>query len=474
MIPITPVPAEGGVELVPLYQAHQKIYPRSVQGVFAQWRWLTVIITQVVFYGLPWLEWGQRQAVLFDLGARRFYIFGLVLYPQDFIYLTALLVISALSLFLFTAVAGRLWCGFACPQTVYTEIFLWIERQFEGDRSARMRLDAAPLSINKVWRKTGKQLAWIVLSLWTGFSFVGYFTPIRELTASILSLGFGPWEIFWILFYSLATYGNAGFMREQVCKYMCPYARFQSAMFDKDTLIVTYDEARGEPRGARSKKSDPKALGLGACVDCTLCVQVCPTGIDIRKGLQYECIGCGACVDVCDNVMDKVGYERGLIKFSTQNAMDKGWSWAQTLRRIFRPRVLVYTAVLWAIIIGVGVSLWLREPFKVDIVRDRATMARIVAGGKIENVYRLQIMNAAEQTLSFQLQVDGLPGLSLASETDVQVAATESRWVSVRLQVPYDAAPAGSHPIHFRIESRAPNGQSVGQLSEKTVFLVPR
>jgi cytochrome c oxidase accessory protein FixG len=472
VIPIAPLPVEG--EMVSLYQAHQKIYPRSVQGMFARWRWLTVFITQLVFYGLPWLEWGQRQAVLFDLGARRFYIFGLVLYPQDFIYLTALLVISALSLFLFTAVAGRLWCGFACPQTVYSEVFMWVERQFEGDRSARQRLDTAPMSFNKLWRKSGKQAAWLTLSLWTGFSFVGYFTPIRELTASILSLGFGPWEVFWILFYSLATYGNAGFMREQVCKYMCPYARFQSAMFDKDTLIVTYDQARGEPRGARSKKADPKALGLGACVDCTLCVQVCPTGIDIRNGLQYECIGCGACVDVCDNVMDKVGYERGLIKFSTQNAMDKGWSWAQTVRRIFRPRVLIYTAVLWSIIIGVGVSLWLREPFKVDIERDRATMARIVAGGKIENVYRLQIMNAAEENLMFHLQVDGLPGLSLASEDDVQVAATESRWVSVRLQVPYDAAPAGSHPIHFRIESRSPNGQSVGRLSEKTVFLVPR
>jgi len=460
--------------MVSLYQAHQKIYPRSVQGLFAQWRWIMVVITQLVFYGLPWLEWGQRQAVLFDLGARRFYIFGLVLYPQDFIYLTALLVISALSLFLFTAVAGRLWCGFACPQTVYTEIFLWIERQFEGDRSARMRLDASPLSFSKVWRKSGKQFAWVIFSLWTGFSFVGYFTPIRELSASMFSLGFGPWEIFWILFYSFATYGNAGFMREQVCKYMCPYARFQSAMFDKDTLIVTYDQARGEPRGARSKKADPQALGLGSCVDCTLCVQVCPTGIDIRKGLQYECIGCGACVDVCDNVMDKVGYARGLIKFSTQNAMNKGWRLAQTLRRVVRPRVLVYTAVLWVIIIGVGLSLWARNPFKVDIVRDRATMARVVSGGKIENVYRLQIMNAAEQTLSFQLQVDGLPGLILATEPLVDVGATESHWVSVRLQLPYDAAPAGSHPIHFRIASRLPNGELAGQLSEKTVFLIPR
>jgi cytochrome c oxidase accessory protein FixG len=478
VIPIKPIPVEEDGGMVWLYQAQNKIHPRSVQGVFARWRWLMVVITQLVFYGLPWLEWGQRQAVLFDLGARRFYIFGLVLYPQDFIYLTALLVISALSLFLFTAVAGRLWCGFACPQTVYTEIFIWIERQFEGDRSARMRLDDAPWSLNKVWRKSGKQSVWILLALWTGFSFVGYFTPIKELSASVLTLGFGPWEIFWILFYSFATYGNAGFMREQVCKYMCPYARFQSAMFDKDTLIVTYDESRGEPRGARSKKADPKALGLGSCVDCTLCVQVCPTGIDIRNGLQYECIGCGACVDVCNNVMDKVGYERGLIKFSTQNAMDQGWTWAQTVRRIFRPRVLIYSAILWAIIIGVGVSLWLREPFKVDIVRDRATMARIVSGGKIENVYRLQIMNAAEETLSFHLQVDGLPGLLLASESEVQVNATESRWVSVQLQVPYDAAPSGAHPIQFHIEARKPGGASndalVGHLREKTVFLMPR
>jgi cytochrome c oxidase accessory protein FixG len=468
------VPAEGEGVMVSLYQAHQKVYPRSVQGVFAQWRWFMVAITQLVFYGLPWVEWGQRQAVLFDLGARRFYIFGLVLYPQDFIYLTGLLVISALSLFLFTAVAGRLWCGFACPQTVYSEIFIWIERQFEGDRSSRLRLDAAPPSLNKFARKTGKQLAWIVLSLWTGFSFVGYFTPIRELTASILSLGFGPWEVFWILFYSLATYGNAGFMREQVCKYMCPYARFQSAMFDKDTLIVTYDEARGEPRGARSKKADPQALGLGACVDCTLCVQVCPTGIDIRRGLQYECIGCGACADVCDTVMDKVGYARGLVKFSTQNALDNGWTRAQTLRRIFRPRVLIYTAVLSTIILGVGVSLWLRTPFKVDIERDRATLARIVAGGQIENVYRLQIMNAAEQVLTFKLQAHGLPGLRLAGESEVQVAATESRWVSVQLQVPYDAVTAGSHPIDFKIDAADPSGRSLGQLTEKTIFLMPR
>ena len=297
--PTTPNPVTADavspdeVEL-PLYVAHQTIYPRSVSGLFSKWRWGVVFLTQLVFYGLPWLQWGQRQAVLFDVNARRFYIFGLVLYPQDFIYLTGLLVISALSLFLFTAVAGRLWCGYACPQTVYTEIFMWVERRLEGDRSARMRRDGQPWSMEKAARKTAKQVLWVAIAFWTGFSFVGYFTPIRELGGQILLWQISAWEIFWVFFYSFATYGNAGFMREQVCKYMCPYARFQSAMFDKDTLIVTYDTARGEPRGSRSRKADPAQLGLGACVDCDLCVQVCPTGIDIRKGLQYECIGCGA------------------------------------------------------------------------------------------------------------------------------------------------------------------------------------
>ncbi|HEX2011515.1 MAG TPA: 4Fe-4S dicluster domain-containing protein, partial [Roseateles sp.] len=249
VIPLQPVDAGSG-ELVSLYQSEGKIHARAVHGWFAAWRWALVWITQLVFYGLPWLEWNARQAVLFDLGARRFYIFGLVLYPQDFIYLTALLLISAYALFFFTAVAGRLWCGYACPQTVYTEIFMWVEQKFEGDRHARIKLDAAPWGLNKLWRKGGKQLVWIAIGLWTGFSFVGYFTPIKELGREVLSFGLGPWEWFWVLFYGFATYGNAGYMREQVCKYMCPYARFQSAMFDRDTLIISYDAERGEPRGS--------------------------------------------------------------------------------------------------------------------------------------------------------------------------------------------------------------------------------
>ncbi|MEO8120843.1 MAG: cytochrome c oxidase accessory protein CcoG, partial [Rhodoferax sp.] len=420
--------------------------------------------------GLPWLEWGQRQAILFDLGVRRFYIFGLVLYPQDFIYLTGILVISALSLFLFTAVAGRLWCGYACPQTVYTEIFLWIEKKLEGDRSARMRRDAQALSLGKVGRKTAKHLLWLALALWTGFTFVGYFTPIKVLGVEFLQMSMGSWEVFWTFFYGFATYGNAGFMREQVCKHMCPYARFQSAMFDKDTLIVTYDEERGEPRGARSRKADPTTLALGACVDCSLCVQVCPTGIDIRKGLQYECIGCGACVDVCDTVMDKMGYARGLVKYTTENAMKLHWTQSQTLRHVLRPRVLVYTAILATIVLAMVLSLSLRTPFKVNVVRDRGVMARIVAGGKIENVYRLQVMNATESPQHYRITVSGLPGLALTSENTVLVASTEARVLPVRVQAPFEVAPPGSHPMQFEIEAL----DSSGRLVEKSVFLVPR
>ncbi|HRA63156.1 MAG TPA: cytochrome c oxidase accessory protein CcoG [Burkholderiaceae bacterium] len=460
----------GDPELVSLYEAHQKIYPRSVSGLFQNWRWVMVWITQLVFYGLPWLDWGQRQAVLFDLGARRFYIFNLVLYPQDFIYLTGILVISALSLFLFTAVAGRLWCGYACPQTVYTEIFLWIEKKFEGDRSARMRRDAASMTFDKFARKGGKHLAWLAVAFWTGFTFVGYFTPIHELGRELIALHMSSWEVFWTIFYGFATYGNAGFMREQVCKHMCPYARFQSAMFDRDTLIVTYDETRGEPRGPRSRKADPLQLNLGACVDCTLCVQVCPTGIDIRDGLQYECIGCGACADVCDTVMDKMGYARGLVKYSTQNAVEQHWDSKQILHHVARPRVLLYSGILLAIVLAMGVSLVLRTPFKVDVVRDRGSLARIVSGGKIENVYRLQIMNATESAQKYRVDVSGLQGIAVASEREFVVDATESRWIAVRLELPYEGAVAGSHPIRFDIS--AP--EHAQHVLEKSVFLVPR
>ena len=465
------------VKTVSLYQAHKKIYPKAVRGTFARWRWIFVWLTQIVFYGLPWLNWGDRQALLFELTSRRFYIFGLVFYPQDFIYLTSLLLLAAYSLFLFTAVSGRLWCGYACPQTVYTEIFLWIEKQVEGDRSARMRLDQSDLSARKFGKKWLKHALWILFSLWTGFTFAGYFTPIRELGAQVLQASLGPWQTFWLCFYSFATYGMAGFMREQVCKYMCPYARFQSAMFDKDTLIITYDTERGEPRGPRSRKADPAKLSLGACVDCKACVHACPTGIDIRKGLQYECIGCAACIDACDEVMDRWGYARGLVRYDTQNGLSEHLDRRALLRRVMRPRILVYTSILLLIVVGVAFSIAIRPPFKADVVRDRAVMARLVDEGWIENVYRLQIMNATEARQTYVIGADGLPGLRTAQPMSVTLGPAEAHWVPVSLQVPPETASstaAGAHEIHFTVERQAGDGHAARMIREKSTFFLPR
>jgi cytochrome c oxidase accessory protein FixG len=468
VIPIVEISSDD--ESIALYAPEKKIYPRSVVGYFSNIRWIAVWITQIIFYGLPWIDWGARQAILFDLVTRRFYIFGLVLYPQDLIYLTAVMIIAAYSLFLFTAVAGRLWCGYTCPQTVYTEIFLWIEKMICGDRSARIRHDAEPWSVRKVARKSSKHFFWIIFSVWTGFTFVGYFTPIKQLSVEVSQFDLGSWEVFWVLFYGLALYVNAGFLREQICKHMCPYARFQSAMFDRDTLVVAYDISRGEPRGARSRKTDPSTLNLGSCVDCNLCFQVCPTGIDIRNGLQYECIGCGACADVCDTVMDKMGYARGLVKYATENSLLGGWSKRQTWKRVFRPRVLIYSGLLLLIIAAVVFSLQQRKPFRVDVVRDRGVMARLVEDGKIENVYRLQIMNATESVQHYKVTVSGLPGLEVTSDSQLEVGAAQSRWLVVRALLPADAALPGSHQIKFRIYSVDMEDHD----SEKSTFIVPK
>lgn len=451
------------------YEAHKKVYPRSISGYFMRWRWAMVFITQLVFYGLPWLQWGGRQIVLFDLGGKRFYFFGLVLYPQDFIYLAALLIVCALALFLFTAVAGRLWCGFSCPQTVYTEIFMWIEQKIEGDRSARIRLDNSTWTFEKIWKKSTKQFLWMTVSLWTGFTFVGFFVPIRELGGELIHLQ-GNWQIFWVLFYGFATYGNAGYLREQVCKYMCPYARFQSAMLDKDSLIVSYDPARGETRGPRKKGADYQAKGLGDCIDCTLCVQVCPVGIDIRNGFQYECIGCGLCIDACDSIMDTMQYPRGLIRFTTQNGVAQGWAKSKILRQVWRPRVIIYTCILVGLSLAMVISMSLRQPLKVDIIRDRAALARIVAGGKLENLYSLQIMNATESVQKYKIKVHGLDGIELVETQSVEVPSTQTLGIPVHVQIPYGSAASGSHTIVFDID--AESGQ--GHVSEKSIFLVPR
>jgi cytochrome c oxidase accessory protein FixG len=439
------------IEIKPVADPNVKVHPRTVSGLFNNWRVAFVWLTQIVFYGLCWLPWNGRQAVLFDLDTRRFYLFDLVLWPQDTIYLTWLLLLSALALFLFTALAGRLWCGYSCPQTVYTEIFLWVERWIEGDRPQRIKLDKAPNSPEKLRKKTLKHAIWLLIALWTGITFVGYFTPIRDLIGGFASGGTGPWEIFWILFYGAATYGMAGFMREHMCKYICPYAQFQFVMFDRDTLIVAYDAQRGDPRGSRPKQADPRASGLGDCIDCGICVQVCPTGIDIRDGLQLECIGCAACIDACDQVMDKMKYPRGLIRYSTENAVEQGFGRNEIVRRTLRLRPMLYLGAL-LLIGGAGAwSLATRMPLKVGIEKERAALYRESDNGNIENAFRMHLTNASEQAREFRIEVAGLPGIRLDGGGPVSVPAAGMQEITLSVQAEAGSRAAGSHPIVFTV-----------------------
>jgi len=453
-----------------LYEIRKKIHPRDVTGVFATARWSLVWLTQILYYGLCWLPWNDRQAVLFDLTARKFYIFGLVFWPQDVIFLALLLIICAYALFLFTAVGGRLWCGYACPQTVYTEIFMWLEQAIEGDRTARLKLDAAPLSPRKLGLRLAKHGGWALLAVWTGFTFVGYFTPIKELADSVWSFSLGPWEVFWMFFYAGFTYLFAGHLREQVCKHMCPYARFQSVMFDPDTLVISYDTQRGEPRGSRRKGVLPASVGKGDCVDCGICVQVCPTGIDIRAGLQYECIGCGACIDGCDQVMEKMDYPKGLIRYSTENALRKSWGWAEIMGHALRPRVIIYGSILAVICSGFAWGILTRPSLRVDVIRDRGTLARQVEGGLIENVYRLHVMNVAESPQRFSISASGLPGIDLHGERTIDVPAESARTLSVRVRVPPESGTKGANRIYFDVRSVTKQNEAA---HEKASFLQP-
>jgi cytochrome c oxidase accessory protein FixG len=446
-----------------LYAKHEKIHPREVDGTYSRLRRTAVLVLLGLFYGVPWLQWSGRQAVLFDLPARKFYIFGLVLWPQDFIFLTWLLVLLGLSLFFFTALAGRLWCGYACPQTVWTEVFVWIESAIEGDRNRRIKLAKAPMGVEKFSRYAAKQVVWILFALWTGVSFVGFFVPIGGLVSDFWHASIGGWPLFWTLFYGAATYANAGFMREQVCKYMCPYARFQSAMFDRDTLIITYDAQRGEPRGARARGVDARSRGLGDCIDCTVCVQVCPTGIDIRQGLQYECIACAACIDACNGIMDKVGYPRGLIRYTTQHALDGRTT------HVLRPRVVVYATLLGVLLVGGLVALANRKTVDLDVIRDRNALYREVRGSDIENVYLVRILNKAAERRDFRLVVDGLQGAHIDGPSRFTVDGGEVYSVPLRVDVPEDAV-RGGHTLRFVLSDA-----STGRLRtiEKARFIAP-
>jgi cytochrome c oxidase accessory protein FixG len=442
-----------------MYVSERKIYPRDVDGRFQRLRIIAVFVLLGMYYLFPWLQWDGRQAVLFDLAARKFYIFGLAFWPQDFIYLALGLVLAGLTLFFFTAVAGRLWCGYACPQTVWTEVFLWMEQWTEGDRNKRMRLDAAPWSLDKLRRKGAKHVLWFVFALWTGITFVGFFTPIRGLADRALPFAWSGWEIFWVLFYALATWGNAGVLREQVCKYMCPYARFQSAMFDRDTLIITYDERRGEPRGARRKGSQPE--GQGDCIDCTICVQVCPTGIDIRNGLQYECIACGACIDACDDVMAKVGSPPGLIRYATQNSIEGKPT------RVLRPRVLVYGIALLLLVGGIVGGIALRRPLIVDVVRDQK-LFRETAGGIIENSYTLRVVNKEARAHRFTIAIDSLAPLQLAATPTLAAGPEEVMSVPVTVRAKAGAVRGG---VDLRFQVRDLDSGLV--VAEESRFFAP-
>ncbi|HEY0844613.1 MAG TPA: cytochrome c oxidase accessory protein CcoG [Noviherbaspirillum sp.] len=460
-----------GTSTISLYTPREKIYTREVHGRYTRWRWLCVWLTQVVYYGLPWLTWNGRPAVLFDLAARKFTLFGLVLWPQDFIYLAATLMLCACLLFLLSAVGGRVWCSFACPHTVYTEIFSWIETRIEGNRSARIRLDKQPYSFAKAARKGAKHAAWIGVSAWTGFTLVAYFTPARTLLSEIAAFSIGPWQAFWMCFYGGLAYLNAGWMREQICQYLCAYARFQSVMFDRDTLVITYDESRGEPRGVRRTWRRGAGPVLGDCIDCKLCVQVCPAGIDIRDGLQYACIDCAACIDACDSVMDKIGAARGLVRYSTENAMRNGWSAQEIRRRILRPRVLAYLAILVAGIALYAGSLAMRTPLKLDVILDRSTMGRQVEEGMIENVYLLQVMNTDERPHRYVLGASGLPSAVLLQDGEIALGGTESRMVPVRLRIPKAAAAPGARKVEFRLV--AVDDADI-RAAERAAFYVPR
>ncbi len=449
-----------------LYAKREKIYPRQVSGLFARYRVIAVLVLLGLYYFMPWLQWGGRQAVLFDLPERKFYIFGLIFWPQDFIYLTGLLIIAALSLFFFTAVAGRLWCGYACPQTVWTETFMWIQRKIEGDRNQQIKLSKSPWTFKKIRTKALLHFVWIAFALWTGFTFVGYFMPIQELADRLLSFSLSGWALFWVLFYGFATYGNAGWMREQVCIYMCPYARFQSAMFDKNTLIISYDPKRGEPRGGRRKRDDHKAMGLGDCINCSLCVQVCPTGIDIRDGLQYQCIGCAACIDVCDSVMDKMEYPKGLIRYTTENAVEGGHT------RILRPRVIIYALILLTVMTAILFSIFTRSVVELDVLRDRNQLYRENNYGMVENIYTLKVINKDTDAHEYEISASGIDDLQLEIDNLPVIAqAGEVKDVIVRLIADPEDLQSPSSKIEFNIKAKMDPKISN---SEQARFLGPR
>ncbi|MFL1504883.1 cytochrome c oxidase accessory protein CcoG [Pseudomonas sp. O64] len=420
------------------------IHTRSFTGLFRTLRVSGAALLFLAFFGTVWLNWGARQAVLWDLAESKFHIFGTTFWPQDFILLSALLIICAFGLFAITVFAGRVWCGYTCPQSSFTWLFMWCEKVTEGERNQRIKLQAAPWSLNKLARRSAKHTLWLGISVLTGLTFVGYFTPIRPLALELLTWQMGGVSLFWVLFFTAATYINAGWLREAVCMHMCPYARFQSVMFDKDTLTISYDVARGENRGPRKREVKPADVGLGDCIDCQLCVQVCPTGIDIRDGLQMECIGCAACIDACDSIMDKMGYARGLVSYTSEHQLQGGKT------HLLRPRLIGYSAVLLVMIAALVVALVGRPMVSLDVTKDRG-MFRENSQGLIENIYSLKVINKTQQRQDYRLELVDADGFELQGKTEISLAPGEISDVPVSVALLADKPASSSQPLRFKV-----------------------
>ena len=429
------------------FNPRNRIYVRAVEGLWSTLRRRIGWIAMLFFLVLPWIPWGDRQAVWFNLAEQKFHVFGLTIWPQDLTLLAALLMIAAFGLFFITTYLGRVWCGYTCPQTVWTFIFIWFEEKLEGARNKRIKLDQMPWSFNKLWRKTAKHGAWLLVSLLTAMTFVSYFVPTSEVYIDVFTLNASGAIYFWVIFFTFATYGNAGWMREIMCIHMCPYARFQAAMFDKNTYIVGYDTKRGETRGPRSRKADPKAMGLGDCIDCDLCVQVCPTGIDIRNGLQYECINCGACIDACDTTMTRMGYEKGLISYTTENKLEG------IKEKVLRPKLVGYGVVLSVMILIFIYATATIAPIRIDIIRDRNQLYRETDAGLIENTFTLKILNKTDNTHLYNMSVEGLPNYDWIGPQQVSIKAGEVLTLPISIAVdPVDLSRTMTH-INFEVET---------------------
>ena len=423
-----------------------KIYVRAVKGVYQRLRAKMNWVMMLGFALLPWLQYGDRQAVFLDFANRQFHFFGLTFWPQDLLLLAFCFMIAAFALFFFTTFLGRVWCGYWCPQTVWTFLFIWFEEKLEGPRNKRMRLDQLAWDYNKVWRKMLKHLCWLSVSLITALTFVSYFWGSTHAFIGFFTGELSFWPYFWTIFFTLATYANAGWMRELVCLHMCPYARFQSVMFDQDTFTVSYDAKRGEVRGPRPRKKDPKVLGLGDCIDCSLCIDVCPTGIDIRDGLQYECINCGACVDICDQTMDRMGYEKGLISYTTERQLGGGKT------HTWRPKLLGYGVILVIMMTALMGTIMRREPLDLDVIRDRNMLYRVNDEGLIENVYLLKILNKSQRARQYDLSVTGLDGLQWVGDAQAYVESGEVFSMPISLAIDPYLLKNPIHDIEFILE----------------------